>query len=112
MPTIISSLFVYGTLCDRQLRHRLLGREVKAVPARLPGFVKVSVPAFPYPALARAPCQTTEGQLLLGLTPEDLKRLDRYEGREYRRALCSVWAQGKRVRAWVYLWRNEKLLAS
>lgn len=109
MPTITYRLFVYGSLCSRRLRRRLLGREIKAVPARLMGFAKVAVRAFPYPALVRAPTGETAGELLLGLKPKDLYRLDRYEGREYRRIPVWVWVRGKPVYAWVYLWRDGRL---
>lgn len=111
MPTIISKLFVYGSLRSRRLRRRLLGREIKAVPATLLGFAKVSVTASPYPALVRAPTGETAGELLLGLKPKDLGRLDRYEGRQYRRIPCCVWVRGKPVSAWVYLWRDGRLPA-
>jgi gamma-glutamylcyclotransferase (GGCT)/AIG2-like uncharacterized protein YtfP len=107
MPTATFDLFVYGSLCSKLLRRKLLGKEVKSVPARLKGFAKIKLPGFPYPGLVRAQGAQTSGELLLGLTRRDLLRLDRYEGREYKRLKVLVEAQGERRWAFVYLWRNN-----
>lgn len=110
MPIITFELFVYGSLRSERLRRRLLGREVKTVPARLVGFASFPVSGSPYPGLARLPGGWTEGELLLGLARRDLLRLDRYEGPEYERRLVWVQAQGKRRRAWVYWWQDRRRL--
>nr|BAL53159.1 hypothetical conserved protein [uncultured Gammaproteobacteria bacterium] len=110
MP-ITSELFGYGSLRSKRLRRRLLGREIKTVPAWLEGFASVQVAGSPYPGLVRAPGQKTVGELLLGLRPRDLERLDRYEGTEYERRLVWVQAQGRKHRAWVYCWRDRRRLA-
>lgn len=110
MLIITSELFVYGSLCSKRLRRRLLGREVKTIPAQLLGFASFPVFGSPYLGLARLPGWWTEGELLLGLTRRDLLRLDQYEGPEYERRLVWVKAQGRRRRAWVYWWRDRRRL--
>ena len=80
-------LFVYGTLCDPELRSAVLGRILppEAVhPARAPGFRAVPYPGRVYPALLRTPGGTADGLLLLGLTPFERDLLDAFEGDEYR----------------------------
>jgi len=81
-------LFVYGTLCDPDLRAAVLGRALppEAVhAARAPGFRAVHYPGRVYPALLRAPGAVAEGLLLLGLTAFERDLLDAFEGDEYRR---------------------------
>ena len=107
-PVSCNRLFVYGTLCHEPLRVRLLGRKVRVLPARLPGYRRRPVIGEDYPALVRQSGGAVEGLVLLGLKRADLTRVDRYEGEEYRRTLCRVWAAGRQVRAWVYLWQDRR----
>lgn len=99
---------MYGSLRSRQLRRRLLGRDVRGVPAQLVGFVRIPIPGSLYPGLAYAPGRTTEGELLLGVSRRDLAVLDRYEGPQYIRRLVWVEAHGQKHRAWVYFWRGSR----
>lgn len=99
-------LFVYGTLCDPDLRAAVLGRALppEAVHvARAPGFRAVCYPDRIYPALLRAPGGTAEGLLLLGLTPFESDLLDAFEGEEYRRAPVAVMLEEELHEAGAYL---------
>ncbi len=100
-------LFVYGTLKDETLRARLLGRRVRALPARLRGFAVRAVRDADYPALVPARGGVVRGLLLTGLDAGDLARLDRYEGGEYRRIPVRAEVTGRFRPAWVYLWRGR-----
>jgi gamma-glutamylcyclotransferase (GGCT)/AIG2-like uncharacterized protein YtfP len=87
----MSPLFVYGTLCDPDIRAAVLGRrDVEAVPAALAGHRTVFYPERSYPALVRADRRSAQGLLLTGLTVADMARLDAFEADEYRRQAVGV----------------------
>lgn len=99
-------LFVYGTLCDPDLRAAVLGRvlQPEAVhAARAPGFRAVPYPGRIYPALIRAPGVAAEGLLLLGLTPFENDLLDAFEGDEYRRSPVAAMLEEELHEADAYL---------
>lgn len=106
-------LFAYGTLTDEALVAGLLERPVRAEPARLLDFELVELEGFGYPAVFAAEGEEVEGRLYRGLTAEDLRRLDAYEGVEeglYRRTTARV-AAGERgpQEAFVYLVTEKTL---
>jgi len=79
-------VFVYGTLCDRAVFARVARATrplLLARPAVLPGFRRVALRGTPYPTLLRAPGFVVRGQVVR-VTPAQLARLHRYEGRAYR----------------------------
>jgi len=99
-------LFVYGTLCDPELRAAVLGRVLppEAVHvARAPGFRAVNYPGRVYPALLRAPGAAAEGLLLLGLTAFENDLLDAFEGEEYRRGPVAAMLEEELYEADAYL---------
>ncbi|MDE8650837.1 gamma-glutamylcyclotransferase [Novosphingobium sp. H3SJ31-1] len=105
--------FFYGTLqggartrMARWLEPRLGACARASLAGRL-----VAIPAGDgwFPALIPGrPGQRAWGTLCdVRLTVRDLARLDRYEGRDYRRATLPVLAQGGgRARAQAYVWRG------
>lgn len=99
--------FAYGTLTDEALVTGLLEHPVQAEAARLLDFELLEIEGFGYPTVFAAEGEDVEGRLYRGLTGEDLRRLDAYEGVEeglYRRATARVAvAQGEPREAFVYL---------
>jgi len=100
------SLFVYGSLLEPSLRRRLLGREIAAKPATLSGYRAYYLNNQGYPALRRMAGGVTPGMLLQGLSYEDLRRLDRYEGELYYRRKLKIRQGFASTRAWVYTLRK------
>lgn len=98
-------LFVYGTLCDAELRRAVMGRTLpaEAFPATAPGFRIVRYPGRPYPALMPAADARADGLVLTGLANPELERLDAYEGDEYRRELIRVTGTNGPFEAFTYL---------
>jgi gamma-glutamylcyclotransferase (GGCT)/AIG2-like uncharacterized protein YtfP len=97
------SLFVYGSLREASIRDELLGRAVRTVSARLPGYERHHRRYF-Y-VVRRAGAQTT-GLVLKGLSTPDFEILDRYEevpSLYTRRQVEVVDAKGRRLRCWTYL---------
>lgn len=105
-------LFVYGTLqpqAGTAMAHWLAVRTLRAEPASAPGrLFGLKAGQGWYPALvpAKSGARVRGAMCELLLAPGDLTRLDRYEGREYRR-ICQRVQTGRRrsVPAQLYLWR-------
>lgn len=105
------SVFLYGTLADREVLERLLGRRLRPgelVPARLPGFRRVRARRHGYPVLVPDPAGRVDGFLLLRPTAEDIRRIDFYEEEDYRAVRLEVErAGGDPFSAWVFVHREE-----
>jgi gamma-glutamylcyclotransferase (GGCT)/AIG2-like uncharacterized protein YtfP len=102
-------LFVYGSLRDPRVRGGLLGEraDLTTCPAILLGYTRRLVPDFDYPfVVPAAPDARVDGDLLLGLLPDDYTILDRYEDVEdglYVRVGVTVETADGSVDAWTYL---------
>ena len=78
-------LFVYGTLCDADVRELVFGgRSSEALPAALRGYVAVKVISAKYPALRVQPIGCVRGLVLSGVDFATLTRISHYESDEYR----------------------------
>jgi nudix-type nucleoside diphosphatase (YffH/AdpP family) len=100
------ALFFYGTLRFRPLLDLVLGpagaARVRLSPARLPGHLARWVEGECFP-LIRAEAGAAEGVLAEGLIPEDIARLEYYEGGFlYGLSSMTVEAGGRRVEARVF----------
>ncbi len=101
-------LFVYGSLRDPEVRTMLLGPHpgLTTCPAVLPGYARQTVPGFGYPFVVPADADAqVVGELLLGLTDEDLARLDDYEDLDaglYERVSVLVETADGQRDAWTY----------
>ena len=93
------NLFVYGTLLDPWIRRRVLGRNHRLViqQAVLRGHRIMRIRAKPYPNAQRCPGSHAQGQMLCGLSPSLLARLDAYEGDEYTRIPVRVFTPSNRI---------------
>jgi gamma-glutamylcyclotransferase (GGCT)/AIG2-like uncharacterized protein YtfP len=101
-------LFAYGTLTDEAFVAGLLERPVgSSEAARLLDFELLELEGFGYPTVFAAEGEEVTGKLYRGLTEEDFRRLDAYEGVGeglYRRAPARVAAgDGEPEEAFVYL---------
>lgn len=104
-------LFVYGTLDPgggSVMGDWIAARQVHSEPASAPGRLHaIRAGRGWYPALLPGAGRVRGTLCELRLKPGDLARLDRYEGRDYRRVAASVrTASGERVTAQLYLWRT------
>jgi len=98
-------LFVYGTLQVPDVTRRLIGRVISGQPATLSGYRCGVVARADFPGIVPQVGATVPGQLLLNLSVEEIRQLDRYEGELYRRVEVSVQLQasGAQRRCWVYM---------
>jgi len=104
MTTANRTLFVYGTLRDRDVLSRVLGRVPgTTLEARAPDCRVVYYPGRSYPALVRGePGVAAEGLLLTDLNAPDFEVLDAFEGDEYVRGPIEIIVNGALGTADVY----------
>ena len=97
-------LFCYGTLMVPEVWRRVAGRPRPGRAARLPGYVRCRIAGTPWPAMVARSGAVTEGLLRSGVTVAELRRLDAWEGRLYRRVRVEVeTGPGGRWPAWAYI---------
>lgn len=104
-----SSVFIYGTLMAPQVLKGLIGRVPDLVkPAILSNYRRHPVKEHVFPGII--PCSTgastTKGLLLEGLSENELKVLDWYEGEEYIRRDVKVKCDGISHETQCYVWSN------
>ncbi|TNY38165.1 gamma-glutamylcyclotransferase family protein [Thermomonospora catenispora] len=99
----MNGLFVYGTLRFPAVLEALLERVPPMEPARAPGWRARALPGAVYPGLIPDPGATTDGRLILGLTPAEISLLDEYEGDLYEPRVIALDG-GRTGRA--YLWKG------
>ena len=87
-------LFAYGTLAFPAVVEALLERRLHARPARLEGFSRRRLRDRVYPGIVALPGAATQGVVIEGLGPRDLKRLDAFEGPLYERRRVEVTGPG------------------
>ncbi|MGC3991594.1 MAG: gamma-glutamylcyclotransferase family protein [Chthoniobacteraceae bacterium] len=97
-------LFVYGTLQWPERVRDIIGRALTGVPAHVNGYRCGRVARADFPGIVPDASARTPGQLLSGLSQDELIRLDAYEGELYRRIRITAIAEadGASVSAWVY----------
>jgi gamma-glutamylcyclotransferase (GGCT)/AIG2-like uncharacterized protein YtfP len=96
-------VFVYGSLLDRRRQHQIIGRELRMLPARLPGFERKRGRYFYIVPQAGA---ETVGAILLDLNARDLSALDRYEEVPTlytREVVTALTAGGGQISCWCYM---------
>jgi gamma-glutamylcyclotransferase (GGCT)/AIG2-like uncharacterized protein YtfP len=96
-------VFVYGSLLDSRRQREVTGRELRMLPARLPGFERRRERYFFI--VPRTDAETV-GAILLGLDALDLSALDRYEEvpNLYTREIVTVLTSGRgEITCWCYI---------
>lgn len=104
-------LFAYGTLADTAFTTRLLERKPDHEPARLLDFERLRLDGLDYPTVFEVAGETVEGLAYRRLVPEDIERIDAYEGVAeglYKRIVGRIVADQEGVKqapepAWVYV---------
>ncbi|MCG6938464.1 MAG: gamma-glutamylcyclotransferase [Gammaproteobacteria bacterium] len=111
----MKNIFVYGTLLFEDVWNRVVRHRYEKLPAILPGYKRLSIKGKNYPGLVKSFNSSVEGVVYFDVTAQDIKRLDKFEGRYYRkipvRVLCK---DGHKVnaRAYVFNRRNRRLLGT
>jgi hypothetical protein len=97
--------FFFGSLRDPLVLEAVLDRELGHLhfkSAVLPGYRVERAAGYSFPLLVADPNETAEGILAVGLTSEDLKRIDYFEDSEYEQRPCEVMHAGRWTAAMAY----------
>lgn len=89
----LQKMFVYGSLRNKSVRALVLDRAdtVPSVPVALPQHIAMQAVDKEYPVLRVTDDGEVDGLLIGGLTPNDLARLNYWEGDEYALATMVVY---------------------
>jgi hypothetical protein len=94
--------FFYGTLMDRDVLSRVVGRPVicdALKPASLPGYRRTAIHDASYPIVLRHKAGRVDGVTVDGISTGESARLSIYEGQHYDlvRAFAELPGHGKRA---------------
>ena len=104
----INHLFVYGTLQHPHVWRGVVNGEYEHVSGRLDGYKPSHLKGKVYPGLVAEEASFAEGLVYLDVSDEDLKRLDAFEGRDYRRIEVEIdLDDGTDLRCMTYLYIGD-----
>lgn len=107
-----ANVFTYGSLMFTEVWQPLVGGRYPSEPAVLADFRRFAVPGVAYPGIVAAPGEQVAGLLYRDVGPDDLARLDLFEGAEYQReALPVTLANGSVLVAETYVWLDHGRLS-
>lgn len=86
----MNNIFVYGTLLNDEILHRLIEGNPSKCNANLLGYKRVKVLDDVYPAILPERNSQVDGILLTGLSDSDVQTLDKYESNCYERKVVAV----------------------
>lgn len=75
----LHNVFAFGSLTDRNFLRKLLKKDIKTEPAELENYEKVKIKNMKYPFAVKGKNGGIRGKLLIGLTEDDLRRIDEWE---------------------------------
>lgn len=111
----MNNLFVYGSLMYEDVWTRVVNRHYKKQPAMLPGFRRLVVKGESYPGLVQSYSSAVEGFVYFDVTAQDIRRLDKFEGKYYiKRPVKVRTMDGREHKASVYIFarRYRRLLGT
>lgn len=99
-------LFVYGSLAYPDVWSKVVRGRYRSVAAELDGFRRFAIRGVTYPGITGSSGGRVAGRLYRDVTPDDLDRLDCFEGSDYRRIEVEVTVPEtlERVAAFAYLY--------
>ena len=109
-----AAVFTYGSLVFDSVWQSVVMGACRSIPALVSDHRRHALRDATYPAMVPAVGSEVRGRLWLGVTDDDLARLDRFEGADYRRVdvLAVPLAGGPALNAQAYLWLDRaRLLA-
>jgi len=106
------NIFAFGSLKDSKFVKKLLNKGVRCELAELGDYKKIRIPELKYPLAVKKKTGVIKGKLLLGLTKEDLEKIDKWEetpGNYYRKTRIRV-RTGKGIKEALAYTTSEKAL--
>ncbi len=110
----MTAVFTYGSLMFPKVWSRVVTGRYRSIEGTLRDHARHAVRDQDYPGMIAAAGALTKGLVYLDVTDDDLDRLDRFEGDEYRRTVVTVaCADGVEHRCGAYLYLPvDRLLAA
>jgi gamma-glutamylcyclotransferase (GGCT)/AIG2-like uncharacterized protein YtfP len=106
------NVFTYGSLMFDEVWRNVVAGHYRSEAATLHDYRRFAVPGVTYPGIVAMAGERIAGRLYLEVGPDDMARLDAFEGAEYRRdALPVALASGATVNAWTYVWLDHGRLS-
>ena len=101
-------VFTYGSLMFGRVWRRVVGVENTKAEAMLYGYKRTKIKNEVYPALIPGTASDCVlGQVYMNVEKRGLDKLDRFEGKYYRRRVVSCeMVDEKSISAWVYVFRS------
>ena len=98
-------IFTYGSLMYREVWTLVVRGDYRSHPATLAGYQRKAVRGEVYPVALRAfPEDRIDGRVYLDVDPDDVGRLDTFEGEYYRRRIETVTSSsGTLIEAGVFV---------
>jgi gamma-glutamylcyclotransferase (GGCT)/AIG2-like uncharacterized protein YtfP len=109
----VTNVFVYGTLMDKARLNTLLKRTPEMHPAKVAGYRQFYDDSLGYQNAEKDDRSNIRGMLLEGITGQELRMLDHYEGMgegSYRRAKVKAFMLDKKTwaEAFIYVKNQDK----
>ncbi|MDH3649393.1 MAG: gamma-glutamylcyclotransferase [Saprospiraceae bacterium] len=105
---MMTDLFTYGTLMVPAVWRSVVEDRYRSQTAWLSDFQRLTLKNQVYPSLIPAADQIVQGVLYLDISPDDLCRIDDFEGNMYERiGVGCTMGKNESVKAQTYLLRNE-----
>ena len=107
-------VFVYGSLMYLPVWGQVVKGVYPCLNAVAQGYQRHAVPGETYPAMIENADAQVQGLVWLNLRPDDVKRLDAFEGPEYERREIEVLlnTSGDTMKAEAYIWLNPSVLTA
>lgn len=103
-------IFTYGSLMCADIMRAASGGLPESAPARLSDFSRHPVAGEDYPGIRHNPGHSVAGLLYLDVPPQQLARLDVFEGVQYAREEVSVTLDdGRSQTAFAYVFKPDFL---
>ena len=103
-------IFTYGSLMCADIMRAACGGLPASMPARLSGFSRHPVAGEDYPGIRRNAGHSVAGLLYLDVAPQQVSRLDVFEGVQYaREEVCVTLDDGRTHTAFTYVFKPDFL---
>ena len=104
---ILSHLFCYGTLLAKEVRDKVLQCDTNKLMIKkgfIEGFEVRRVKDTNYPMLVKSKKKLiVNGEILLNLSKEDFRKLDSFEGENYKKKVLNVITNDSNLKCNVYV---------
>jgi gamma-glutamylcyclotransferase (GGCT)/AIG2-like uncharacterized protein YtfP len=104
----MKNIFTYGTLMSRDVWNKIISGNYKSEKGILAGYERKKIINKSYPGLIESPDEKTSGIIYFDVDEDDLKKLDSFEGDEYKKIKVKVKTiKNKKIICIAYLYKKK-----